>query len=186
MILRYGLMKRFKRGVPISVCLTYDCNLKCPYCINGDVSSKTFGFEDWVKFFNKFPYKIREVLVSGGTAELHPDFIKIMKWLLNKGYFVQLYTNLVKIDILRQLPKTHRLIIISTYHHVVRPEIYSENYKELSKSYRIISTEIGEGVFSYSRVKPFSTLKDEKDEYPMIRVAPDFRMFCNCYDLIKK
>lgn len=132
-ILRYGLLKRFKRGIRVHAILTFACNFEndCYYCTwkagGGWPKSKVMRLSEWKKVIRRFPLKIREFVVTGGEPMLHPDFNAIVKWMLDQGYFVTVYTNLsrsVGID----LPGHHRLRFYASRHSMVRkvPFLVSE------------------------------------------------------------
>ena len=120
--MRYGLLKRLHRGVRISLSITYRCNLKCPYCsltmpAGKMPRAKESSLKEIQGAVEKFPYKIREVFVSGGAPELHPDFVELVNWLLDKKYFVHLFTNLMFPEVLLNIKKTKRFLITASYHH---------------------------------------------------------------------
>ena len=197
---RYGIMKRFKKGVRLSMALTFRCNLKCPYCVvdkplghTPKVKESTFKeLTNFVK--NRFPYKIREIKLTGGAPELHKDFVKFANWILDQGYFLIIFTNLKRPDILMQLKKSRKLMFIASYHHSkahdyisMSKELYIRNYILLKNNYRIVVDEIGNSPedkwLEFSRIKPFLTNEEMIANNAMIRVAPDLRMYCNCWDV---
>jgi len=199
-ILRYGLMKRFKRGVRISMALTFRCNLHCPYCVvdkptGATPKVKESTFEELTNFIkNRFPYRIREIKLTGGSPELHKDFVKLANWILDEGYFLIVFTNLMRPDILRQIKPSRKLMFIASYHHAkeynfvsIPVEKYTENYNMIKKDYRIIVEEIGDCKedkwLPFSRQKNFLTEKEMQENKAMIRVNPDLRMYCNCWDV---
>lgn len=194
MILRYGLLKRFKRGIQVNISLLYSCNLDCEYCVN-KISGKRpdvkpVSVKQWKDWFNEFPYRISEVLISGGSPELYPGFEELVTWLLSSGYFVQVYTNLTMPDVLERLPKSYRLILISTFHHSFSQLKYTSNYLRLKRKYRIVVDEIignyngveYKKLLHYSKGKEF-TDTDGLKTVTMLRVAPDQKIYLTCYDL---
>lgn len=193
-ILRYGLMKRFRSGVTLSLALTFRCTLDCLYCttkmVNGKFPvSEEATFEEWKIFINKFPYQIRDVHITGGSPELHPEFEKIVNWLLDKGIFVQVFTNLNRTDKLLLLNKTHRLMLLSTFHHSDKLDRFMENYNLLKKHYRINVDEINDRYYQRfvksSRLKEFCTMDELKNNIKMLRISPDCKVFETCYELYK-
>lgn len=186
-ILRYGLMKRLKRGKAIGALLTYDCCLDCSYCTNKMVQGYVPDYvlhngREWIYTIKK-QKGIREVLISGGSPELHPDFVDIVTKLLLLGYFVQVYSNLIMLGTLQLLPETHRLMIVATYHRSCNPKLFSVHYDTLKTKYRVIVDEIAVQRFPYSRVKPFQTIQDLKDDNKIKRISPNLNIFDSCYDL---
>lgn len=197
-ILRYGLMKRIRRGVRISIALTFKCYLKCPYCVVDKPTGKTpqtkeSTLSELIHFVkNQFPYRLREVKLTGGSPELHPEFVNFTNWLLSEGYFVQIYTNLVNPKILMKLKRTFRLMFIASYHHTkewrsMSPEQYTKNYNIVKKHYRVVVEEIGtdktDKLLPYSKFKNFIYEDDMIRNKAMIRVSPDLKIYCNCYDI---
>lgn len=208
-IFRYGIMKRFRRGVRLSMALTFNCNLRCPYCVTevptGHIPDMKESTLDELKHFvNHFPYRIRELKLTGGSPELHPNFVEFANWLLDKGIFLQIFTNLMHPQKLNQLKKTYRLMFISTYHHTSNPDMYRANYDRLN-GYRIRVEEIADGpyfdswhvrlkelmpsgvkYFSFSHLKPLLTEKEMRENKVMLRVSPDLQIFTSCYGLYER
>ena len=195
-VFRYGIMKRLKRGVRISISLTFRCNLQCPYCslripLGKMPTSKESSLSYIKEKILDFPYRIREISITGGAAELHPDFIELVNWLLNKGYYVNVFTNLVLYNKLKQLPQSRKLLFTASYHHTkdweqCSVEEYIKTYKEIRKKYRINVEEIEERRLSFSRVKRMTkTEEDLGTGQKVIRFAPDMTMKRKCVDLHK-
>jgi len=206
-ILRYGLMKRFKRGVRISIALTFKCNLKCPYCVvempTGKLPvAKESTLDELKHFITSFPYKLREIKLTGGSPELHPGFVEFANWLLDEGYFVTIFTNLLHYSKLSQLKRTYRLMFISTYHHSADPKKYLLNYIDLCRIYRIRVEEIADAPYSdlwhedlklvmktgvkllpYSHLKNLIGEKEMRENKVMLRVSPDLQIFSTCYNV---
>jgi len=186
-------MKRFRRGVPLSLALTFRCTLDCNYCTTKMPTgkfpvSKEATFDEWKQFIEMFPYRIREIHITGGSPELHREFENIVNWLLSKGIFVQVFTNLNRADKLLLLKRTPRLMLLSTYHHSDALERFKVRYALLSKYYRINIDEINDGNGQFiliSRFKELCTMKELKDNNKMLRVSPDCTIFNSCYNLYK-
>lgn len=88
--------------------LTDLCNFKCDYCYkNATYNSKKHTFIDLKKLKFKLNYyyskNLREIGITGGEPTLHPEFINIMKFILNKFELVELITNGSNLDILIKL-----------------------------------------------------------------------------------
>ena len=189
--LRYGLLRRFRRGVRLSIALTYRCNLNCSYCSTKIATGKTptakeVSWHELVSFVSRFPYPIREIRLTGGAPELHKYFVGFVNWLLDKGYFVQVITNLLFYDKLNKLKRTPRLMFCATYHHemgVIEKIEWFANYGRLKENYRIIVDEIDYQVLpSISRLKPFLTKEVMKSNDNMLRVGPDLEIYLNCFN----
>lgn len=201
-IFRFGLMKYTRKGVRLSIALTFRCNLRCPYCVVDKPQGKTPKVKestlDELKYFvkHKFPYKIREIKLTGGSPELHPDFVEFTNWLLDEGYFVMIFTNLVKPGVLMELKRTYRLMFIASYHHTKDWESmpawqYTNYYYIIKKHYRIIVEEVGNTPdckwLSYSKLKREIGEKEMKSNYVMLRVPPDLKEgHWNCWGVYKK
>lgn len=194
-IFRFGLMKRFHRGVRLSLFLTYRCNISCEYCsmklLTGKrPQAKESTLEELKTFVNEFPYRIREVQINGGSPELHPDFVEFTNWLLDKGYFVQIMTNLLFLKELSQVKRTPRVMLCCTYHHSSNLDVWMKNYDYLSQRYRIVTDEI-EYRMTPKRVKlrivkEYLTKKELRGNNIMIRVSPDLKMYNTCYGIYKQ
>lgn len=80
----------------ISAFLTFDCNLKCSYCINrhGHLHHyKKMGLDDWIWGLNKIRTRSSLPLtLSGGEPTLHPDFYEIVNY-INPAIPLDLLTN---------------------------------------------------------------------------------------------
>ena len=103
-----------------------------------------------MKYFIKyrFPYKIREIKLTGGAPELHPDFLEFTNWLLHEGYYILVFTNLMRPDILLKLKRTPRLMFIASYHH-------SDNF---------ISTSVHQYTKNYNKIKDNKIILHSKSE----------------------
>lgn len=67
----------------IGVFLTFDCNLKCSYCINyfekDLLKRKIISGKDWVRLLNRIESRDDlPVTLQGGEPGIHPDFIYII------------------------------------------------------------------------------------------------------------
>lgn len=193
-LIPYGLRKRFKRGITITMILTYKCNLDCFYCTNklptGKRPKAKESTIDQLKIFiNTFPYKIREVHISGGSPELHPNFNGFVNWLLEEKYFVKVFTNLNKHHLLYGLKWSNRLMLVATFHHSDNYNRFNKVYKVLKKVMRVELEEIQDGEPQYyfeSRFKPLETAEILKQDNKMIRVSPDLKLYTNCYELFNQ
>lgn len=181
-------MRRLKRGRRICINLTYKCSLDCDYCAEKMVQGKIPAFSihsgrEWIEFIEKLP-NVKEVLLSGGVPEYHPDFIFIVETLLVRQYFVMIYTNLVLYDKLNKLPKSNRLLIAATYHRAFNIKLFDNNYQRLKKKYRVHVDEIGIKLLPYSKLKPFIKNNEElKTDKSTPRISPNMNIYTNCYDL---
>jgi organic radical activating enzyme len=142
-ILRWGLLRRLTPGVNIGISLTYRCNYNCSYCAahDGDGKVKTYvkemPFSNWLEIFDLFPYRIKMVCLSGGEPTLYKEFLDAANYILDRGWFLMIFTNLSKPDVLLKLKPSYRLKIKATYH---RGQVDLEKFKEnlaMMKDYNI-------------------------------------------------
>lgn len=75
--------------------LTNDCNLHCNYCLkNKQPTSEYLHLKTILRIAKQAkPYKIREVILTGGEPTLHPQFDKVLDILSRFGYSWRLSTN---------------------------------------------------------------------------------------------
>ena len=90
----------FKKFYPLHVQieLTDNCNLCCDYCYRDskykNPKAKYIDYKELKKFLLKYKEKnLLEIGVTGGEPTLHPEFIKIMKFVLKNFELVELVTN---------------------------------------------------------------------------------------------
>ncbi len=130
-----------------SVLFTSGCNLRCPYCHNGElVHSYTGPFleEDEVleTLLARKQY-VDSVVVTGGEPTIHPELPDFLAKLKTNGFNVKLDTNGFNPDVLRAcLPFVDYIAMdVKT-----SPEKYSElgasNVESLVESIRIIKTSV--------------------------------------------
>lgn len=193
-ILRYGIMRRLGRGITLSFTLTFRCNLKCEYCSNWLPEetlpyAKESTFEELKAYVEKFPIRIRQVKLSGGSPELNMAFVDFTNWLLDQGYYVAILTNLMHPDVLKRLKPSRRLIFLASYHHTdkwksISEEKYTDIYNDLRKTYRVVVHEIGK-----TKLLPYSNLhykfnkEDMKGYSDLLRVSPDLKAYVNCHSM---
>lgn len=200
------MMRRLRKGVSISISLSFRCNIRCPYCADelptGDIPvSKERTLDELKLFINTFPYKLQEVKLTGGSPEMHPDFVEFVNWMLDKGIFVLVTTNLFHFDKLNQLKKSYRLILASTYHHAFSLPKWLDNYNKLKQKYRVLVDEIDDydvykdtyhesikhltnsRALPFSRMKPLCSNELLKQNKLRLRISPDLKIYPTCYDV---
>ena len=80
----------------IDVALTYGCNNQCPHCYNeaGRLQMPSLTLDKWKIVFNKISQiGIPHVILTGGEATLHPDFLEIVRYVDQLGMVVGLNSN---------------------------------------------------------------------------------------------
>jgi len=185
--MKYGRRILFKRGITVSVSLLYKCNLNCTYC-----SLKNFSHEqphdtvihpaeDWVKFIESFPIRIKEIFLTGGEPGIYSQIVPLTNELLSRGYFVTIFTNLTKISEFLSINESPNLKFQATYHRGANIETFKENYNTMTRFFRVDVDEIESSFLSYSKKKDLCTLENERDT-SRFRIDSDMRIYTNCFD----
>ena len=195
-LFRFGLMKRFKRGVLLTIYPSFKCTHNCSYCMlkldNVYPSSKTLPLSNWKKFLENYDKTqrqvggIREVFLSGGEPTILPYFKELLEWMLfEKKWYVTVFSNLSNKNLLKIKPSL-RLRIVASYHHEQIDRIlWEDNYFTINKVHRVDAEELGFGLLSYSKVKSFLKEEEIKNLVEYIRISPDLSIYMSCYEIIK-
>jgi radical SAM protein with 4Fe4S-binding SPASM domain len=80
----------------IDLALTYGCNNQCPHCYNeaGRLNMLSLPLEKWKVVLDKVAeIGIPHVILTGGEATLHPDFLEIVRYADQLGMVVGLNSN---------------------------------------------------------------------------------------------
>jgi radical SAM protein with 4Fe4S-binding SPASM domain len=80
----------------VDVALTYGCNNQCPHCYNeaNRLAMPSLPISHWFRVFDKIvELGIPHVILTGGEATLHPDFLKIVEYADQLGLVVGLNSN---------------------------------------------------------------------------------------------
>ncbi len=85
-------------GAPykIDVALTYGCNNQCPHCYNevSRLAMPSLPLEHWYQVFDQIrSLGIPHVILTGGEATLHPDFVEIVRYADSLGMVIGLNSN---------------------------------------------------------------------------------------------
>lgn len=185
------LKNLFKPGITLGITLSYDCNLNCPYCTNkngGNVFPKSNEqyLTFWKDFISTFPIKVNEVIITGGEPLRIGYSIELIKWLLNKGYFVSLYSNLItnpyELECIFSDLKNKRFKVISTYHHQSNINVFMKSVEAIERiGIEIEIHEIDYQEIYGSKVKPLEIIEKEVSKN-ILRISPDGMIFTNCFD----
>lgn len=118
-----------------SVIFLSGCNLNCHYCFNKDLKNEIDIYEVIAKL-EKRKKIVKNVVLSGGEASIHPYFSMVLEMLVERGFKVGVHTNchdiryilnnlefisFLGID-LKSDPKNYKLITGKKY-----PTEYDEN-----------------------------------------------------------
>lgn len=80
----------------IDLALTYGCNNQCPHCYNeaGRLNMPSLTLVKWKSVLDKIAdIGIPHVILTGGEATLHPDFLQIVRYADQLGMVVGLNSN---------------------------------------------------------------------------------------------
>lgn len=85
-------------GAPykIDIALTYGCNNQCAHCYNeaSRLSMPSLPLEHWYSVFDQVrSLGIPHVILTGGEATLHPDFVEIVRYADSQGMVIGLNSN---------------------------------------------------------------------------------------------
>jgi len=156
MIGQWGLGRRLHRGTKLMLFLNFNCNLKCEYCslgyIGKRVESKTIELDDWKYLIESFPLKLREIRISGGEPMLMPYYAELINWLLDRGLYVMVFTNLTILNL--DVKPSGRLIYSTTYHKGANAERWQRNLREYEKKYKVNAHQLEDKTIPTVNVSP--------------------------------
>jgi pyruvate formate lyase activating enzyme len=126
-----------------SVLFTTGCNLRCPYCHNGDlVHNYTGPFLEENEVLETLLERKRyvdSVVVSGGEPTIHAELPGFLARLKEKGFSVKLDTNGFKPDMLRAcLPYIDYIAMDIKTSPGQYPSLGAENIEPLLRSIKLI------------------------------------------------
>jgi len=194
LILRYGLMKRLKRGVRVKIFPSFNCTLGCDYCGNKlentlkpKDTENNYNLADWINLIDNFPIPVREVVISGGEPTEWPSLANLSNWILDSGRFLEIYTNLINTNLLL-VDKSRKFRILATKHkkHSVRE--FDKNYTLVHEKHENIDVkEIDANTLWYSRKVPFTCTVELAHliQKKYFWISPDGAIFPNCYGAMK-
>ena len=89
--------------------LTERCNLKCEYCIRGELDGTYVKVDDFLNCIQKNDFSKDQILLTGGEPMLHPEFEVLLEYALKNAKSVAINTNgtINKFDLLPQSKKLH-------------------------------------------------------------------------------
>lgn len=80
----------------VDIALTYGCNNQCPHCYNESnrLSMPSLPLANWYQVLDRIAaLGVPHVILTGGEATLHPDFLKIVEYADRLGLIVGLNSN---------------------------------------------------------------------------------------------
>ena len=85
--------------------ITYACNKACPYCIEPNVHLGKYITEDMFVNAMKIAKAIdmRTLYLHGGEPTVHPKVVKFAQLAKENGFHVNMFTNGIRMDVLKQL-----------------------------------------------------------------------------------
>lgn len=188
--MRYGLTKRFSRGITIGMLPTYKCNLDCSYCANkygrqgNKFDSKEILISDWYRLISNFPIKIRELHITGGEPMLYAGIQFLVEKLLTLGFHISLNSNLLcKRDFSNVI--SDRFRIEATLHDHDREDRFFENVEYYRQWVRVdIDIFAKEKVYRNSKTGiAYKKLMDPESpiclDMKRFKFTPDGRLWTN-------
>lgn len=155
---------RKRNGVWLTLSLTSKCPNNCAYCpFVKKKNVRTCGIEKWKEFIEKFPERISYVCVSGGEPTMVPWFPEFVNWLIDRGYFVTVYTMLAKPGVFNWINNSWRLYVDATYHKGDDASRFTEAFNMVKTSgMRIDAYELDNEnkILDYSKIKKFYKRED--------------------------
>jgi len=187
----YQKLIRFKNGIDLGIYLTWRCNCKCSYCpvpikMASNFDSKELTSVNFYHFIKNFPIKIRQITLSGGEPTLKEGLSLLINNLLNDGYFVGIFTNMLNPKIFDEIKPSPRFMITTNYHVNLKKEIFLKNVRE-SKHQILIGEFEGQSNLSSKFKKRKLLFNNEFDTIyrNTLFIDPYGRIFTTCFGAIK-
>lgn len=134
--------------MPENVCIRLNrhCNLSCEFCLANRESDglSTSQIKSMLKTLRKSG--IKKARLAGGEPTLRPDFIEIVKYCVDLGLDVIVYTNLIDVDCIINKLKNYPVSVTTSIHgdaavhdSITQPGAYQRTYSNIRKliSYNI-------------------------------------------------
>jgi len=141
-VMRFGLLKKLKRGVRIKIFPSFICNLDCWYCANkfvGDGDYKrvpSMNYKKWIDIINEFPVKVKEVVISGGEPAIYKDLGRLVNYLTDNKIMVTIFSNLMIVN--NEIKGSKRIRIGATHHIGTDETIFKVNLQHyIDKGIRV-------------------------------------------------
>ncbi len=184
--MKYGILRRLKRGIRLDVMPSYKCNRNCSYCIlkeGGDQmpTSEEQNFIYWAKYIETFPLKISEIYLSGGEPSIYPNVDLLVNYFLENKICVTVFTNLMDIKLISKITPSDRLRFSATHHIDLSHDdarTFAVNLELMSMKYRVDVDS-----FEYREEERLLDLKTEIDDTIKpnhLRASPTGIIFRTC------
>jgi organic radical activating enzyme len=128
----------FRKGISCVFYLTWACDQDCAYCANRVSKTKypsapIAKLEDWKYLVDNLrrAFKVKEISLCGGEPTLVSYMPELANYCIEKGFHVNIVTNLCKEEELFKLKWSWRLLIIATYHHEYNAEIFKKKFDKI-------------------------------------------------------
>ncbi|MFH1182764.1 MAG: anaerobic ribonucleoside-triphosphate reductase activating protein [Candidatus Moraniibacteriota bacterium] len=95
-------------GKMTAIIFTGGCNFRCPFCHNPELvtdldKTPIYPWEEIDKFLDKKKGWIDAIMITGGEPTIHPDLLKILKIIKDKGYLTGIATNGSNPEMIKEL-----------------------------------------------------------------------------------
>ena len=187
--MRYGLIRRLRRGARLGIIVSFDCSLDCKYCLLKNKQPNRppdppgrYSAGKWLEFIRTFPIPVKEVWLSGGEVGIYPNFAELVNTLLMKRILVTVYTNGVDAEPFLNITPSKYLRFYMTYHKKI-----DKNIKKLrAKGFRVDVTGFKEHhLIDMPKQHRKDTIPADYLKPWVLRVGPDGTMFRNCLELVE-
>ena len=90
---------------PAITIFTNGCNLRCPFCHNGELVTKTREEKEIIimQFLKQRKDMVNAVCISGGEPTIQRDLAEFIKRIRSLGYYIKLDTNGSKPEVINKL-----------------------------------------------------------------------------------
>jgi len=134
------------------------------------------NLKEWKERLDRIPYKVKEVVVSGGEPLIYRDIAELVNYMLDKKWLVSIATNMTVLRGMR-IKRSWRLNFHVTYHHDYPLEQFLANYESYkSHFHRVKLFEIGTSLLRMSRTKPLIIDNKGRDK-ELVLYGPDGKLY---------
>lgn len=162
------------------------CNMRCPFCHNGDIvlhidSSKDLSIDEAKEYLKQRKGLIDAVVISGGEPTLMNELPSLIKDIKEMGYLIKLDTNGTNPKVLKALIEENLIDYIAMdiknsfkkYHLTSGAKI---NIFNIEESIKLIMQSGLDYEFRTTLVSEFHTIDDINEIKEMIKGAKKYRL----------